>query len=188
MNPGKFTSYCWLVLAAFWIIAARDTKRTIERGQSRSVRRLSLLVIVAGFLLYYLPLSKAPVLGFRLVAWDSPVRMVGEVLCVLGVLFAIWARIILARNWSAMVTLKEDHTLIRKGPYSLVRHPIYTGIYAGMIGTALAIGELRAFLPLLNIIPIWIKMNSEEALMLKAFPNEYPDYQKNVRRLVPWLI
>jgi len=44
-----------------------------------------------------------------------------------GLAFAVWARLHLGRNWSGRVTVKEDHELIRSGPYSIVRHPIYTG-------------------------------------------------------------
>ena len=63
-----------------------------------------------------------------------------------GVAFAVWARMLLAGNWSSDVTLKRDHELIVNGPYALVRHPIYTGILLALIGTALAIGEWRAAL------------------------------------------
>ena len=57
-----------------------------------------------------------------------------------------------------------------------------------MAGTALAIGELRAFLPLLNVIGVWQKIAAEESLLLRAFPNQYPAYQHRVKRLVPWML
>jgi protein-S-isoprenylcysteine O-methyltransferase Ste14 len=46
--------------------------------------------------------------------------------------FAIWARFTLGRNWSGTVTVKAGHELIRSGPYRFVRHPIYSGILAGL--------------------------------------------------------
>lgn len=56
---------------------------------------------------------------------------------------AVWARVHLGRNWSGIVTVKEDHELIRTGPYGYVRHPIYTGLITGLIGT----GEVPALVP-----------------------------------------
>jgi len=61
-----------------------------------------------------------------------------------GLLFSVWARRYLGRNWSRAVTIKKDHELITSGPYSLVRHPIYTGLLVGLFGCALAVGEWRA--------------------------------------------
>ena len=45
-----------------------------------------------------------------------------------------------------MVTIKQDHRLVRRGPYAIVRHPIYAGFVLAMLGTALALGELRGLL------------------------------------------
>ena len=56
-----------------------------------------------------------------------------------GIAFAVWARHYLGRNWSGTVTVKQDHELIRSGPYRLVRHPIYTGLLLAILGTAVAL-------------------------------------------------
>ena len=74
-----------------------------------------------------------------------PVQL-GAALTFAGIAFAIWARMRIAGNWSSDVTLKRDHELIVDGPYRWVRHPIYTGILLGLLGTALAVGEWRAVL------------------------------------------
>ena len=51
----------------------------------------------------------------------------GLVMLAAGLAFAVSARRYLGRNWSGTVTVKQDHELIRSGPYRFVRHPIYTG-------------------------------------------------------------
>jgi hypothetical protein len=57
----------------------------------------------------------------------------------LGIAFAIWARAHLGANWSAAVSIRADHELIRTGP-------IYTGMILAAIGTALVIGQMRGLL------------------------------------------
>ena len=64
---------------------------------------------------------------------------------VVGLLFAVWAREHLGSNWSRSVTIKQGHELITTGPYAVVRHPIYTGILAGFLGTAIALSQVRGF-------------------------------------------
>jgi len=113
----------------------------------------------------------------------------GVFLCVSGLVFAIWARLILGRNWSGVVTLKEGHELIERGPYRVVRHPIYTGILAMLAGTAIALGYFGSFIGfLLVFVSFWVKLKREEDLMLKHFPTKYAAYQRRVKRIIPFLI
>ena len=70
------------------------------------------------------------------------VQWMAGILCIAGLAFCVWARATLGRNWSGTITLKEGHELIERGPYRLVRHPIYTGLLAMFLATALAFGHL----------------------------------------------
>ena len=84
--------------------------------------------------------------------------------------------------------LQTGHELIQRGPYRYVRHPIYTGILTMCFGTAIEIGRLGGWLALpLVMFAFWIKLKQEEALMLRHFPDEYPDYQKQVKALIPFV-
>jgi protein-S-isoprenylcysteine O-methyltransferase len=86
------------------------------------------------------------------------------------------------------VTLKEDHTLVQSGPYRIVRHPIYTGLLFALLGTAIALGELRCFLGVLLAAIAWkIKSMSEETLMVQQFGDQYARYREQVKGLVPYL-
>jgi protein-S-isoprenylcysteine O-methyltransferase Ste14 len=102
---------------------------------------------------------------------------------------AVWARLILGRNWSGVITLKEGHELIERGPYRVVRHPIYTGILAMLAGTAIALGYFGGFLGfLLVFVSFWLKLKREEDLMLEHFPAKYAAYQRRVKRIIPFLV
>jgi len=109
----------------------------------------------------------------------------GVVLVAAGLVFSVWARWHLGRNWSGEVTVKEGHTLIRTGPYRWLRHPIYTGILLALLGTALAIGAARGFIAAALILAGFVvKLRVEEARMRETFP-EYADYCRRTARLVP---
>jgi protein-S-isoprenylcysteine O-methyltransferase Ste14 len=106
----------------------------------------------------------------------------------LGAAIAIWARIILGQNWSARVTLKVGHELIRSGPYRYVRHPIYTGMLLAMIGTAMVAGEWRgAAAVALSIIAFCLKAQREEQFMVTEFGETYHEYRSQTGFLVPGL-
>jgi protein-S-isoprenylcysteine O-methyltransferase Ste14 len=183
-----FITACWLVFASVWLIASVSTKRSVYRESAGERAQYWLLLVIAYVLLtqgrrFPYPLSLTLVPRIALSGWT------GAVLCGCGLAIAIWARLILGRNWSGIVTLKEDHELVQRGPYRFVRHPIYTGLQSMFLGTAIAYGHLAAFIAVpLVFVSFWIKLNQEERLMLKQFPHDYPDYQRRVKRIIPFLL
>ena len=110
-------------------------------------------------------------------------------ICRLLIALMIWARRHLGRNWSGTVTLKENHELIVRGPYRLVRHPIYAGLLAMIIATAIQQGHIAGMIAVVLVfVSFWIKSSAEEELMLKQFPDQYPTYRKRVKRIIPFLL
>jgi protein-S-isoprenylcysteine O-methyltransferase Ste14 len=104
-----------------------------------------------------------------------------------GLAFAVWARRHLGRNWSAHVVVKEDHALIRSGPYRHLRHPIYTGILLAFLGMVLVIGELRGLLAMgCVLLSFAIKSRQEEKRMSETFP-EYEQYRRETAALIPFV-
>jgi protein-S-isoprenylcysteine O-methyltransferase Ste14 len=105
-----------------------------------------------------------------------------------GVAFAIWARLHIGRNWSGTVTIKADHKLIRTGPYAIVRHPIYSGFLTAVLGTAIAIGEVRGlFAFVAAFIGVKLKAGLEEEFMTEQFGDEYVQYQREVKAFIPFV-
>jgi len=115
--------WSWIVFGSFWVLAAFVQKRNARR-QSVGSRVMQMSII----LLAILPFSvEARWVGFlaRHPYPDLPaVQYFGVLLLWLGLGFAVWARFELGRNWSGIVTVKENHNLITSGPYAWVRHPI----------------------------------------------------------------
>jgi protein-S-isoprenylcysteine O-methyltransferase len=94
----------------------------------------------------------------------------------------------LGSNWSARPTIKQDHTLVRSGPYRLVRHPIYTGILLALLGTAIYMGEIRALIgTVAALIAFKVKSLLEETFMTEQFGAEYTKYKQQVKALIPFV-
>jgi protein-S-isoprenylcysteine O-methyltransferase Ste14 len=181
-------SVCWLVFVAIWTIAAVSTKRTVYRETRAQRLRYWVLLVIAYFLLLCGPRMPLP-LNLRIVPHVAPTAWAAAVLCLIGLAFALWARVILGSNWSGVVTLKEGHELVERGPYRFVRHPIYTGILSMFFATALALGHLGGFAgTLLMFASFWIKLRDEEQLMLQQFPDRYADYRQRAKRIIPFVL
>lgn len=105
-----------------------------------------------------------------------------------GLAFAVWARQHLAGNWSARVTVKEEHQLVRTGPYRWVRHPIYTGMLLALLGTVIAVDTRLGLIAFALIIASFVrKLVIEERFMTATFGTDYERYRRETARLVPFL-
>ena len=182
------TALCWCIFYGYWLIKAGHTKENVY-VQGIFDRILARVWILAVFLLLYLPQLSSGWTGRRIMPQTYTTGIIADVICAAGVAFAIWARTVLGGNWSGAVTIKKDHEIIVRGPYRFVRHPIYTGYLFATLGSALAVGEVRAAIALVMIfLGILRKMGVEEKLLSKNFPDTYPEYSKSVKRLIPFLM
>jgi protein-S-isoprenylcysteine O-methyltransferase Ste14 len=175
----------WYAVGLYWAVTAVDTKSTqvIDTIPSRLVS--SGIVGVAAALLFSDAL-RVGVLAKRMLPINPWLDAVGLALTCFGAAIAIVARTHLGRNWSARVTVKVDHVLIRSGPYRFIRHPIYTGLLIAVAGTATVIGEWRGLLALgLGILGFTLKARREEAMMVSAFGDEYREYRRRAGFLGP---
>jgi protein-S-isoprenylcysteine O-methyltransferase Ste14 len=95
----------------------------------------------------------------------------------------------LGKQWSYQARLVEGHKLIVSGPYQLVRHPIYTGMFGKLLATALAISHWVALVPALLIFAIGtaIRIRSEEKLLREAFGDDFAAYARHVPAVLPRL-
>jgi len=179
---------CWIVFITIWLLAAISTKRTVYRESRAQRLRYWVLFVIAWLLLLYGRELPYP-LNLPTIPRATPIACVAALLCVAGLAFALWARVTLGRNWSGVVTLKEGHELVERGPYRFVRHPIYTGMLIMFFATALAQGHAAGVAGvLLMFVSFWIKLDREEKLMLKQFPKRYAAYQQRAKRIIPFVL
>src|SRR5438132_2068071 len=114
----------------------------------------------------------------------------GIFLMLLGVLVRQWAIAVLGRFFSLTVRVAEDHRVVEQGPYRLVRHPSYTGVLITFIGLALAVQSAGALLVLLGVFSIsyGYRMIVEEKALLSELGDDYANYKKRTKRLIPYII
>ncbi len=184
----SFFPVVWIAFLLYWQIKATNTKTTerLEPAASRILRVFVILVVIV-----ILSTTRIPLPWLYLQLWPAGLWpfWLGAAVTVAGLLFAVWAREHLGRNWSRSVTIKQDHELITTGPYAVVRHPIYTGSLAGFLGMAIAISQLRGFVALvLMFLVFWIKLRMEEEWMRSQFGEAYATYARQTSALVPYLL
>ena len=171
----------WLIWALYWMVAAWFVNAT-RSSKKLILRATHLIPLYAGFFLIF---NSHPFIHGRLYH-SQPIRIAGFVLELAGLLFAVWARVHLGRYWSGIITVKVDHELIRSGPYGLVRHPIYSGMFAAVVGTAVVAATADAFVgSVLILIAFLIKIRREETFMTREFGEKYQQYKAQVCALVP---
>jgi len=180
----------WLLLIVVWLLLARSVKVTVRR-QAALPRLVNLALLYAAAALLASPFAPVHWLTARVLPgsqWKIWCGL-GAALTLFGVLFTIWARVYLGRNWSSVAAVKADHELVTGGPYRWVRHPIYSGLTLGFVGTAVAIGQWRGVLAVaFSLIAVAQRIVIEERFMREQFGNVYDTYAQRVRALVPGLI
>ena len=175
----------WLIWLAYWFIAGRNVKVT-QRHESPASRAGHILPVVIGAYLLWRPKLPVGFLGSKILLTDTNLNLIGAGVVALGLAFSVWARVHLGRNWSGTVTVKQDHELVRDGPYRYVRHPIYTGLLIAFIGCAIARDEWRVVLGIAIIYAgFWRKLKLEERWMTEQFGDAYRRYIAEVPALVP---
>jgi protein-S-isoprenylcysteine O-methyltransferase Ste14 len=171
----------WAVFWLYWLVAAFSMKRG-RVPWSRELR-IRAVIVVAVILLIRFGALRGDHLN------TSPWRAgLGLVLFGLGLVFAIWARVHIGRNWGMPMTQKDEPELVTGGPYHLVRHPIYAGILVAGVGTAVALSWLWLIAVGLAGVYFLYSATVEERYLTDQFPDAYPAYKRSTKMLVPFIL
>ncbi len=119
---------------------------------------------------------------------DLALAVAGTIVFASGLGLAIWARIHLGRNWGMPMSQKDEPELVTDGPYRFVRHPIYTGILLGLLGTALATDLYWLVVCVLLGGYFIYSARVEEQNLIRTFPRQYPIYRARTKMLIPFVL
>ncbi|HEY3777057.1 MAG TPA: isoprenylcysteine carboxylmethyltransferase family protein [Rhizomicrobium sp.] len=187
MTPQIALNYLWIVWAISWLAMAFWSERTAKRPNFGAELPYRIVTLVGALLLFgFVRRSYREPLGLWSLApgWN----WVLFALCALGFLFTWWARIHLGRLWSGWITRKEGHRIVDSGPYGIVRHPIYTGLIASALATAVTKGTSVALAgAAIMTLGFWIKARLEERFLSEQLgADAYAAYRRRVPMLLPF--
>jgi len=188
MDAITICGYMWMAWVAVWLVWALQSKQTQQHEGIGSRMSYTVFAWASMYLMFFdkhlggwwpneiLPFR--PWMGWAAVA-----------IAALGFAITFWARFTLGSNWSAAVTIKVAHELIRTGPYRWVRHPIYTGAIVAMAGTALAREQWKGVAAVMLLwLSFSIKRLKEEQFMRQIFGAQYIEYSRTTGAIFPMLL
>jgi protein-S-isoprenylcysteine O-methyltransferase Ste14 len=169
----------WAVFWVYWLVSAVGAK-----ASTGGMRRLPMtgLTVVGVFVVVRV------FRGGGLEVHSLVLGLIGAVLFVAGIALCVWARIHLGRNWGMPMTQRVEPELITSGPYRFVRHPIYSGLLLGVVGTALATNLLGLAITVILGAYFYYAATVEERNLLATFPTAYPAYREHTKKLIPYLL
>jgi protein-S-isoprenylcysteine O-methyltransferase Ste14 len=177
----------WGLLMLVWIVLWFGMKKAKKRERWIERAEYSLLLVFGFFLVFGGPSIWSP-LNTRLLPSTPDVLWTGLAATAIGIGISIWARLSLGSNWSGTVTLKDNHELVRKGLYRWVRHPIYSGILLGAVGSAIIKGHVRGFIGVLIILlSFYIKARREERFLREEFGAGFDEHSRQTGMFLPKL-
>ena len=171
--------WAWLVFWIYWLVSASTSKESVRGGWRTRLTGVSAVgVFVIAVVLR----------GGGLAVHSVILATIGAALFACGIALAVWARLHLGRNWGMPMTQRAEPELVTSGPYRFVRHPIYTGLQAAMLGTALVNNLLGLIVVAVLIAYFYFCGIVEERNLTATFPTAYPEYKSRTKMLIPLVL
>jgi protein-S-isoprenylcysteine O-methyltransferase Ste14 len=167
--------------------ANRSSKVKVVQSRKGGLEIALLVAVGIGCLLLPILYATTPVLAFA----DYPLRpwafAAGAVFVVLWLWLFHRSHTDLGTNWSVTLEVRENHTLITRGVYGRIRHPMYTSLFCNAIAQALLLANWIAGPAMLITFTLmfFARLGPEEGMMRERFGEEYASYAKRTKRLVP---
>jgi protein-S-isoprenylcysteine O-methyltransferase Ste14 len=191
-GPAAFFSHPALIALAVAIFVMAGASFFAGGNLSPGLRedRGNRWVLIA-FLLLGLLDAYLPAYTDRKELWTidgDTTRWLGVVLFVAGGALRLWPVFVLGHRFSGLVAIQPGHTLVTSGIYGVIRHPSYLGLLTNSLGWGLAFRSgVGVLLTALMMLPLLVRINSEEKLLRAQFGDEYDAYCARTSRLVPGL-
>ncbi|HEY4219424.1 MAG TPA: isoprenylcysteine carboxylmethyltransferase family protein [Gemmatimonadaceae bacterium] len=184
MNFTSIIYGTWLLFVVYWLISAAGAKKNATRPWKGIVFRM---VVFAGLFAYLQTVRPNARLSHAVIV-PVPVGVLGVAICLLGIALAVWARIHIGRNWGMPMSIKQEPELVDTGPYSYIRHPIYTGFLIALLGSAIAAGWWWGIALLTFAVYFLYSAKMEEKRLSQVMPTQYPAYMRRTKMLIPFVL
>jgi protein-S-isoprenylcysteine O-methyltransferase Ste14 len=121
-------------------------------------------------------------------SWGFPlVSYFGFLLFFFGMVLRWVGILTLKRQWSVVVAVSDGHKLVDTGIYKFIRHPVYAAVLLELLGFGLAVSNWISILILLipNAASLSYRIFVEEKALERHFGNDYIEYERRTKRLIP---
>lgn len=166
-----------------WLKYQRN-ERKLNIKDTRAIVFLAVDFLIVTVVAYQL---NFPHVGeMKLLQFAKVVEFSGIFLFIVGVSFSSWGRLAMGKSWGPAITssgLTPEQSLVTSAPFSIVRHPIYSGMILMGFGFELALVNwlFLAIIPLVYLLYWQAKL--EERFLLERFPREYKNYKKKISKM-----
>jgi protein-S-isoprenylcysteine O-methyltransferase Ste14 len=190
-SPAPTTLTAVGLLVAFFVLEERLRQGAAAKSfEASTADRGTTSGIVATFGLSLVAMVVSPVLNtLGVAAMPARIGWIGIGLMTIGIGIRIWSSVVLGSSYTRTLRTEEAQTLVRRGPYRVVRHPGYTGSQLMWLGAGLA--TANAVIAVLIVVTTFLayraRIVAEEALLRVAFGDEYRDYMRRTWRLIPFV-
>jgi protein-S-isoprenylcysteine O-methyltransferase Ste14 len=193
LRPGEPTEIAAFVMAAGWagfgvilVLGKRGAARGSARRDMRST--FGFLLQCAAYAIcfvfyrrYFSPIARVSVTGEEILA------AISIALTLWAVWFCYAAARVLGKQWALMARVIEGHELIRRGPYAVVRNPIYLAMLVMLIAIGLAVSHWQALVVAAGVFWVGtaIRIRAEENLLRTSFGAQFEEYARAVPAFLP---
>lgn len=180
---------CWIAFGILFAVQRKPASAPTQKRERKSIVGIALQG--AGYALVWIIHRRffSPIAELS----DS-LQLAGAVFTVVLAIGSVWfctaAVTALGKQWSLQARVVEGHQLIMQGPYRIVRNPIYTGMLGMLIATGLAVSHWIGLMAglIMFCFGTFIRIRSEEKLLRETFGDQWDNYARKVRAVIPFLI
>jgi protein-S-isoprenylcysteine O-methyltransferase Ste14 len=169
----------WVIFWVYWLASAIGAKQGRASRRRIPLNGLSVLAVLILLRVFR---------SGNLAVHNPVLEAIGAVVFAAGIALAIWARVYLGHNWGMPMTQKAEPELVTSGPYRYVRHPIYTGLLTGLLGTALATNPTGLIIVAILGGYFYYSATVEEKNLTATFPTAYTAYRSKTKKLIPFVL
>ncbi len=174
----------WFLFEIF-LSQKKRTPKELRTDQDKGSFNVLWLAILFGISLaiilmmnFYVPISKIMVVPY-----------IGLLVIILGLIIRIVSIKTLAENFSTDVNVRKSQKLMTTGIYKKIRHPAYMGTIISFIGLGLSLNNWLALITIvLPVVGAFLyRIKIEENVLIEYFGDEYINYSKKTKKLLPFI-
>ncbi len=192
LRRAVVSGFAFLYWAGVWVQARRIRKQIGRspnlkpRGRKEKLLWLGWLVVIVIWMTQSWLIAKVPGAYFIDALVSRPALVAGVALTVAGYVGTLWCYAAMGDAWRIGINAKEKNTLVNRGPYRFVRHPIYLFQIVMLAGGVLLLPTIWSFVILLiHLACVLIKAVDEETYLLSVHGQAYRNFMERTGRLLP---